>query len=136
MCSRNKPFETTGAPCRVARRLPAEDIAAGDDVAASRVAYQFPSFCWCPADTSVFPPEQPVRIAFLPFDESLPLKVQSVCLPFVLCHLPDGTPRIHDVRQVEFVRLDPEFAAAVRNALEKHQSDKAESSGKKRKRKK
>ena len=120
----------------VVRKLHGEDIAVGDYVALSQVTWQIPSFCWCPADTTMLPPEQPVRITFLTRDEPMPQRVVSVCLPYVLCRLPDGKHTVQDIRQVQLVRLDARFAAAAQRAWESDQkSDDAKKSGKKKKRK-
>lgn len=51
-------FESTAVELKVARRLAAEDISVGDEVAVSEVSYQYPSFLWTGADTMMFPPDR------------------------------------------------------------------------------
>lgn len=65
---------------------------------------------------SLLPSGQPVRIVFWPCSDTECLKVKSTCLPCVLCEQADGTWRVHDVRQVQGVRLDPDFARSARKA--------------------
>lgn len=98
----------------VARRLHPEDVRVGDDVAIFLVSHEFPSSLWCSADVTRLPPEQPVKLTFLPFEEFECLKVKSVCLPFILCKSCRNRQRVLDVRQVQLAKLDPGFAKRVR----------------------
>ena len=105
------------APLSVVRRLPPEDIRVGDDVALYEITCQVPSFMWCGADPITLPVDRPVRLTYLASDHQIPLKVKSICLPLVLCELPEKKHRVFDVRQVQLVRVDPEFATQVRKAF-------------------
>lgn len=49
----------------------------------------------------------------------VPFKVQAVCLPFVTVKGPTGRTRVIDLRQIQLVRLDPDFAKVTRTALKK-----------------
>jgi hypothetical protein len=120
----DEQFETTTATLKCAKKLPAEDIAVGDFVALGEIGCQLPSFFWCGADTTMWPPDQPVHITFLPFGDREPLKVKSVCLPFVLCELPNGKPKVHDVRQVQLLKLDHGFAQTVCEEFNKKKKNK------------
>ena len=119
---------------KCARILHPEDIAAGDDVALAKISYQFPSFLWCGADLSFLSRDHKVDITFLPADEPRPFIVKSVCLPFVLCESETGKHNVFDTRLVQLMKLDREFAASVRNALD--QNGKSKKSRKSRKPKK
>ena len=128
-------LESTASQLSVARPLHPEDITVGDHVALSQVAYQYPSFCWFGADLAVVSAERPVRMTYLPLGNHDAMKIASLCLPFVLCELSDGTHVVHDTRQVELVRLNTEFAASVRNAMRDDDSTRKKKRKRKRKRK-
>ncbi len=123
---------------RFADRVHAEDLSIGDDVAVFAVTLEFVSFLWCPADLSLLPPSEPVRIALRPYTEHEPLKVRAICLPFLLCERPEGKHIVHDVRRVELVRLSASFAKRVRSALrrDKKMKDEKRGPGKKSRKKK
>ena len=106
-----------GAKLTVARTVFPEDLAVGDSVVLSQVAFQYPSFCWCGADMTVRPPEEPIQIAFQPsWDKHEPMKVKAVCLPFVLCKTVEKKHCVLDLRQVKVAKVDSSFAAAVKTA--------------------
>lgn len=112
--AKRSPLTATGA----ARPLAPEDVQPGDFVVLFEESYEYPSFYWC-ADTTLLAPEEPVRIRFVPRDESLPLKVKGVCLPFVLVKTPRGGQRTLDLRQVRLARLDRAYAATAWKAYKK-----------------
>ena len=64
-------------------------------------------------DTSIRPPEQPIRIEYTPCDCGTPLRVESVCLPFVFVRSPAGTHSTLDVRRTELTRLPNDYAKTV-----------------------
>lgn len=113
----NKQSNGRASERTAARKLHPEDICVGDDVALSEVVFQYPSYMWCGADTTMLPPDQKVQVTFLPWESPQPLKVQSICLPFVLCKQVNGKSEMLDIRQVQLVRLDFEFASRARKAL-------------------
>ena len=110
--------ETLNSELKFARILHPEDISEGDDVALSRISYQFPTFLWCSADLAFASRDQKVDITFVPSDEPRPYIVKSVCLPFVLCESEKGKHKVFDTRLVQLMKLDREFATSVRNAFE------------------
>ena len=57
------------------------------------------------------------RIQYTPDSGGEPLKVMSVCLPFVLVNQPRGPQFTLDVRRVKLARLDREFAETAWKAL-------------------
>ena len=107
---------------KVSRKLHPEDIAIGDNVAISEVAYQYASFMWFGVDSSVLPPHDVVQLTFYPYDSHEPLIVRSVCLPFVLCEQVNARHVVLDLRRTQLVRLDESFATTVRKALKANES--------------
>ena len=118
------PSEIAGSELKVSRKLHPEDIVIGDQVAVSEVGYQCASFMWCGFDSTILPPDRVVSLTFYPCVPNEPLTVQSVCLPFVLCEMINGDHVVHDVRQTQLVRLDQDFAGAVRCALKANEDSK------------
>ena len=108
---------------KVSRKLHPEDIAIGDNVAVSEVAYQYAPYMWFGVDSSVLPPHEVVQLTYYPNDSHEPLIVKSVCLPFVLCEQVDTVHVVFDLRQTQLARLDPTFATAVRKALKANVSN-------------
>jgi hypothetical protein len=108
----------------LARALAPEDVRPGDYVALLHEICDYPSFYWC-ADSTLLPPDQPVRIRFTPNDESIPLKVKSVCLPFVLVMMPWRGKRTLDLRKCRLARLDKRYAAAAWKVYKKKPTPKA-----------
>lgn len=107
-------IDETVAQSAAAKLLHPEDISVGDNVALAIQSYNYPSFFWCMADPAIMPPDETVRLSFLPTGTSKPFKVVAVCLPFVLCEKVDGKYQTFDVRRVQLMRLAPEFAELAR----------------------
>ena len=105
----------------VAKVLAPEDVEVGDFVAILHDTCELPSFFWC-ADVTTLPAQDPVRIRFLPGRTVLPLRVESICLPFVLIKLPGGRRRTIDVRSHQLARLDRRFAKACWRASKKRKA--------------
>ena len=102
----------------VSRILAPEDLREGDYVAVLRATFELPSFLWG-GDTSIRPPEQPIRYVYSPCDSGTPLRVKSICLPFLFVRSPTGTHSILDLRRTELTRLTREYAETVCKKLEK-----------------
>lgn len=114
---------TSGADATLAKALAPEEIRPGDYVALLNVVYELPSFFWCD-DAALMPREQPVRIQFTPESGSAPLKVKSVCLPYVLVKHPDGRKFTLDVSRSKLARLATDFATLAWKALKGQRSKK------------
>ena len=97
-----------------AKLLHPEDIRVGDEVTPAIWSYDYPSFFWCMADPAIMPPDETIRLSFVPSETSKPFKVKAVCLPFVLCEKVDGKFTTFDVRKVKLMRLAAEFADLAR----------------------
>ena len=98
----------TSASSRLAKALAPEEIRAGDFVTPLHVVAEVPSYFWCD-EAWDRPRDEPVRIRFTPTSDGLPLKVKSVCLPFVLVKHASGAKLTIDVRTCQLARLDARF---------------------------
>ena len=110
--------EKTGAKITLAKPLAPEEVRVGDYISILHVTYELPSFLWC-EDSFALPRDQPVRLQLLSDEGGLPLKVCSVCLPFVLVKDHAGKPRTLDVRKHRLARLHRNYAKAVWKARKK-----------------
>ena len=102
----------------MAKVLAPEDVRAGDYVAVLHVVCELPSFLWC-GEMNVVRIDEPVRIPFMPSQGGVPLRVRSVCLPFILVKTPSGALRNLDVRRHHLARLDRTYARIVWKARKK-----------------
>jgi len=100
---------TTAAEATLAKALAPEEIRPGDFVTPLFVIAEVPSYWWC-ADAWSLPLDQPVRIRFMPPCDGVPLKVKSVCMPFVLVKHPGGEQGTLDLRKCQLARLDKSHA--------------------------
>lgn len=103
---------------KMAKVLAPEDVRAGDYVAVLHTVCELPSFLWC-GDSSTVRPDEPVRVPFMPKQGGVPLRVRSVCLPFILVKTPSGNLRNLDVRRHLLARLDRDYAQIVWKACKK-----------------
>jgi hypothetical protein len=95
---------------RLARSLAPEEVRAGDYVA---VLHEFceliPFMC---AESSVLERGEPYRFRMTPA-QAAPLKVEEVCLPFVLVRSAQGRHTMIDVRRVRLARVSQRFGRAA-----------------------
>jgi hypothetical protein len=96
---------TAAAEATLAKALAPEDVQPGDYVTPLYVIAEVPSYWWCADDWSL-PRDEPVRIRYMPCSDGAPLRVTSVCLPFVLAKNPAGQQGTLDLRRCELARLD------------------------------
>jgi hypothetical protein len=106
------------ADSKTAKVLAPEDVRAGDFVALLHVVKEIPSFCWF-GGIGTTRPDEPVRVPFVPKNGGVPLRVRSVCLPFILVKAPSGKQRNLDVRLARLARLDRAHARAAWKACKK-----------------
>lgn len=59
-------IDETVAQSAAAKLLHPEDISVGDNVTLAIQSYNYPSFFWCMADPAIMPPDETVRLSFLP----------------------------------------------------------------------
>jgi hypothetical protein len=102
----------------LAKALAPEDIRPGDFVTPLYVIAEVPSFWWR-ADVWNLPVDEPVRIRLIPPSDGAPLKVRSVCVPFVLVKTATGDQSTIDVRTCQLARLDEAHAARAWKACKK-----------------
>ena len=104
------------ASAKLARPLAPEEIRRGQFVTLFDEIWEVPSYFW-PADTDTLAREQTVRVRTIPSTGGVPLRVKSVCLPFVLVKQPDGKQRALDVRKCRLALLGISFAKFAWKAL-------------------
>jgi hypothetical protein len=98
----------------VARVLAPEDVRVGQFVALfTRTDEHYDSALF---SCSAAGPRK-VRIHWLADEGSKPLRVEGVCIPFVLVRTPKGKAKMLDLRRDGLVRLDPRFAWRAFRAL-------------------
>lgn len=106
----------------LAKPLAPEDVRCGDFVAVLHAICEVPSYFWT-SESFRLPHNELVRIQHIPDDTGLPLKVKSVCLPFVFVKTPAGERKTLDLRRCRLARLDRKYAKtawkAYRNAQRK-----------------
>lgn len=96
----------------ISRPVAAEDLRPGEYVAILRTVNEWmPLFC----DGEAWKERtEPRRMLWLPDDDQLdPMKIVSICLPFVLVTKADGKHRTIDARQVRLARLPKSFGKAA-----------------------
>lgn len=118
--SANTEIESsTAANATLAKSLAPEDIRPGDYVTPLYVIAEVHSFWWG-ANAWQHPLNEPVRIRFMPRDQGAPLKVRSICLPFVLVKSPNKMEATIDLRTCQLARLDRGHAARAWKAFKKN----------------
>jgi hypothetical protein len=65
----------------------------------------------------MLPASELVRLRVMPGDACVPLKVFTICLPFVYAKTATGEVRTFDLRRHQLARLDREAAKEVWSAL-------------------
>lgn len=109
--STKKGSNTTQAAAKatLAKTLAPEEICPGDFVTLLHIIAEVPSFYWL-SESWTLPVDQPVRIRFTSPSDGLPLKVTSLCLPFVLVKQVSGEQGTLDVRKCQLARLNRRYA--------------------------
>lgn len=110
--SKLKESRAAAAEATLVRALAPEDIRPGDYVAVLHEVYEYPTWFWCDGGLAL-PREEAVRVRFTPPDDAAPLKVEAVCLPFVLVRQACGRHRTIDVRRRPLARLAKSYGAAA-----------------------
>lgn len=107
---------TLGTACKLAKTLAPEEIRPRDFVTQLYEVQEYPSLIWCD-DSYATSRDELIRIQHTPENGGVPLKVKSVCLPFVLVKHPHGQQFMLDIRRVKLARLDREFAKTAWSSL-------------------
>ena len=100
---------TAAAEATLAKALAPEDVRPGDFVTPLFVITEMPSFWWNGGCWNL-PHDQPVRIRLTYNCDGMPMRVKSVCLPFVLAKSPAGEQNTIDLRKCQIARLDQGYA--------------------------
>ncbi len=102
----------------LAKVLAPEDIRPRDLVALLFVITEVPSFCWNGGSWNL-PHDQAVRIRLMHECDGMPLRVKSICLPFVLVKTPSGDQNTIDLRKYQVARLHQNYAKQAWKAYKK-----------------
>jgi hypothetical protein len=102
----------------LAAMIAPEDLRCGDYVAVLDEIVELPWWLWCDAADEV---DGPHRVRCRASEGGVPLKVKSICLPFVLVKSADKQSRTLDVRQYQLVRLDRQYARMAWKHLRRNQ---------------
>jgi hypothetical protein len=113
-----------------ARPLAPEDVCVGDFVAVLHVVQELPSYYWDCDQGLLGDRGEIVRLRLWPDDGGTPLKVVSVCLPFVLVKTPCGKQQALDIRRYHLARIGRHYANQVRKAHKKARQQQARKSNK------
>jgi hypothetical protein len=97
----------------LARAVAPEDISEGDYLAVLNEIDEY-----VPMEITLEPWRggrmiEPIRILTLPCGECMPMKVEAVCLPFVLIKRIDGGVRTLDARRYRLARLRVDYGKRV-----------------------
>ena len=102
----------------LAKPLAPEDVRCGDFVAVLHVTCEVPTYFWS-GESFRLPHDELVRIQHIPDDAGIPLKVKSVCLPFVFVTSSAGERKALDLRKCRLARLDRAYAKTAWKACRK-----------------
>jgi hypothetical protein len=109
---------TAAVEATLAKALAPEDIRPGDFVTPLFTITELPSFWWS-GESWNLPHDQPVRIRLTYNCDGMPMRVKSVCLPFVLTKSPAGEQSTTDLRKCQFARLGRGYAKRAWKAYKK-----------------
>ncbi len=98
--------------------LAPEDIRPGDFVTPLFTISELPSYWWNGGSWNL-PHDQPVRIRLTYECDGVPLRVKSICLPFVLVKTPSGDQNTFDLRKYQVARLNQDYAKRAWKACKK-----------------
>jgi hypothetical protein len=110
----------SAARATLAKTLAPEEIRVGDFVTPLYMIAEVPSYYWF-SECWNLPADQPVRMRFTCSSDGTPLKVKSICLPFVLVKQATGAQYSIDLRKCQVARLNPRHAKRAWRAARKLQ---------------
>lgn len=99
----------------LSKLLAPEEIRPGEYITLLREVHEFLNI-WAACDP-LLKRELLLRAEFIAEDAGLPLRVVSVCLPFVLAEEPSRKHRTLDVRRYAIARLDERYAKKAMKKL-------------------
>lgn len=98
-----------------------EDIRPGQYITLLREVHEFVNL-WAASDPLI-KRDLLLRAEFIAEDAGLPLRVVSVCLPFVLAEAPNQKHRTLDTRRYAIARLDENYARKAMKRLSRIRTD-------------
>jgi hypothetical protein len=118
MCFEMTP-ETPTTEVRTVRPVAPEDLAPGMYICAlAAAANAWPDIDCAREGATV----RAARVVYIPQDGGVPVRVRSVCLPFVLAETFDGRAQVLDIRMLRIARVRKKHARAVFAALQKNRT--------------
>lgn len=109
---------STSAESALARSLAPEDVRCGQYVSVLDEIVESPAFIWSCAESDLKSGEM-IRVRIKSNEGGIPLRVKSICLPFVAVQTPQLQTQLLDLRRVQLVRLSREYGKTVSKALGK-----------------
>lgn len=104
-----KTSEQSPAPS-LARCVAGEDLSVDEYIAVLSTTGQYLSHDW---DRCDLPPEEVVRVRYVPTIAGVPLKIFGICLPFVYARRSNDVIEIIDMRMTQVARLDKDAAREI-----------------------
>ena len=95
---------------RTSRPIAPEDLRPGDYVAALHIVLELLPCC---AGADDWKPPTPQRVLLLPWAGGKPVRVQELCLPFVLARSSHGDACTFDVRRYRLARVSKRYGREV-----------------------
>lgn len=114
-------------PNSLAKVIAPEDLCEGDLIAVLNVVDEFVPMLLTREAWQESKSVEPLRVMYLPCGDPAPMKVEAVCLPFVLVKQADGAVRTLDVRRYRLARLPIEYGKRVWKLLKEKRAGKVSS---------
>jgi hypothetical protein len=95
-----------------------EDLRVDDYVSVLNEIVEIPSFLW--PDSTPNAEDAIVKVKYQATESGLPLKIKTICLPYVYVKSPYGQSQTLDVRQVQLVRLKKRYSKTIWKDLKKN----------------
>ena len=115
---KSKPKRKAAPQATLAHTLAPEEIRPRDTVAVLYEIVEFPSWYWC-EESVLASRSETVLIRYVPREDPIPMRVRSVCLPYVLIEQPCGSQRTLDIRRCRLARLHATHATSAWKAYRK-----------------
>ncbi len=119
MCDAMNKKKDTGIS--VVRQVRADDVCVGDYVVVMHESYDFVSMS-CFSDTDSMKVE---RVTVLPNQTKSPVRIEAVCVPFLMVKAVGGKRTMVDMRRVQLAQVSGRFGQAVFAAMQPKKSKKS-----------
>ncbi len=130
MCdAMNKTNKKKDNGISVVRQVRADDVCVGDYVVVMHESYDFVSMaCFSDADST-----KVERVTVLPNETKPPVRIEAVCVPFLMVKAVGGKRTMVDMRRVQLGQVSSRFGRSVFAALRPKRSKKSGKAGRSRK---